>query len=148
MLTFFSFGQGIRKMKIPELEAYIQKSEKPLVLTFWATFCKPCIQEIPYFQNAIKQKYDGNVELILVSLDLPDFYPVKISSFATKSNFSVPIVWLNETNADYFCPKIDVKWSGAIPATLMVNNKKNYRKFYEQQLTPLQFERELKSLAD
>ena len=134
-------------MKITDLETYIGKSEKPLVVTFWATFCKPCVDEIPYFQNTIREKYNGEVELVLVSLDLPDYYPAKISSFATKSNFSVPIVWLNETNADYFCPRIDLKWSGSIPATLMVNNKKNYRKFYEQQLTPLQLERELKGLT-
>jgi thiol-disulfide isomerase/thioredoxin len=148
LITGIVFGQQVSKMKITDLEAYIGKSMKPLVITFWATFCKPCLQEIPYFQNTIKEKYDGEVELVLVSLDLPDYYPSKISSFAIKSNFSVPIVWLNETNADYFCPRIDEKWSGAIPATLMINNRKNYRKFYEQQLTPLQLERELKNLAE
>jgi len=133
-------------MKIADLEAYISKSEKPLVINFWATFCSPCIEEIPYFQNTIKEKYNGLVELVLVSLDLPDYYPSKIKSFVNQRNFSAPVVWLNETNADYFCPKIDHKWSGAIPATLMVNNKTRYRKFYEQQLTRLEFEQELQHL--
>lgn len=146
LLASFAFGQSVKKMNIADLENYISKSEKPLIINFWATFCKPCIEEIPYFQNTIKEKYEGLVDLVLVSLDLPDYFPKKISSFITQRNFSVPIVWLNETNADYFCPKIDVKWSGAIPATLMINNKTNYRKFYDRQLTPLQFEREVKEL--
>ena len=105
------------------------------------------MEEIPYFQHTIGE-YKGEVELVLVSLDIPDYYPSKISSVALQQKITSPIVWLNETNADYFCPLIDKKWSGAIPATLMVNNKKNYRKFYAQQLTPLQLIRELKVLAD
>ena len=141
-------AQGIKKMNIGELEKYIKESEKPLVVNFWATFCAPCVHEIPYFKSTIQDKYAGSVELILVSLDPPGYFPNKISSFASQRNFPAPIVWLNETNADYFCPRIDKKWSGSIPATLMINNKKSYRKFYEQQLTPLQLERELKLLAD
>ncbi|MEJ7736586.1 MAG: TlpA disulfide reductase family protein [Chitinophagaceae bacterium] len=147
-LACICFGQRIKKMSVIDLEAFINNSEKPLVINFWATFCKPCIEEIPYFQNTIAEKYKGEVELVLVSLDLPDYFPGRISSVAMQKNFTSPIVWLNETNADYFCPMIDKKWSGAIPATLMINNKKNYRKFYEQQLTPLQLERELKGLAN
>jgi thiol-disulfide isomerase/thioredoxin len=146
LLAAVSFSQAVKKMNINDLQNYITKSEKPLVINFWATFCKPCIEEIPYFQNTIKEKYNGLVDLILVSLDMPDYFPSKITSFVIKKSFSFPIVWLNETDADYFCPKIDQQWSGAIPATLMVNNKTSYRKFYNRQLTPLQFEKELKSL--
>lgn len=156
MKAFFSFvllltsvcmcGQGIKKIKAAELDAYIRRSDKPMVVNFWATFCKPCVEEIPYFQSTIRDKYDTAVELILVSLDIADYYPGKIASFAERQHFSVPLFWLNETDANYFCPKIDTRWSGAIPSTLMVNNKTGYRKFYEQQLTPLQLERELKAL--
>lgn len=142
------YGQEIKKMNIKDLEEYIRKSEKPLVVNFWATFCQPCIEEIPYFQNTIKEKYKNDVELLLVSLDLPDYYPAKISSFVNRKNFFVPVIWLNESDADYFCPIIDARWSGAIPATLMINNKKKYRKFFEQQLTHFQLERELKGLAE
>lgn len=139
-------AQPIQKMSITELDEYISKSERPLIVNFWATFCKPCVEEIPYFLSLINDRYDGKVDLVLVSLDPKEFYPRKITSFADNKKFTAPIIWLNETNADYFCPKINVKWSGAIPATLMINNKKGLKKFYEQQLTPLQFEREVKNL--
>ncbi len=148
LLSAVVFGQEIKKMSIAELETYIRESNKPLVINFWATFCAPCIHEIPYFENIVKEKYDGIVELVLVSLDPRQYFPAKVASFASQKKFSSTILWLNETNAEVFCPKIDAKWSGAIPATLMVNNKKNYRKFYEQQLTPLQLVRELKLLAE
>ena len=147
MLGYNGAGQQVNRISINELQAYIQKSEKPLVVNFWATFCKPCVEEIPYFQHAIRSQYKGEVELLLVSLDLPADYPQKIAAVAAQRNFSAPIAWLNETDADYFCPKIDQKWSGAIPCTLMVNNKKRYRKFYDDQLSPLQLEKELKALV-
>jgi thiol-disulfide isomerase/thioredoxin len=139
--------QAVHRLSIDELQAYIQKSDKPIVVNFWATFCKPCVEEIPYFQSTIRDQYKGEVELLLVSLDVPDYFPAKISSFVAQRKFSATIAWLNETNADYFCPKIDAKWSGAIPCTLMVNNKKRYRKFFEDQLSAAEFEREVKTLV-
>jgi hypothetical protein len=81
-----------------------------------------------------------------VSLDFKEGFPVGISSFAEKRKITAPIVWLDETNADYFCPKVDVKWSGAIPATLFINNKTGYRKFIEEQISHEQLKKEIKAI--
>lgn len=129
-----SFSQEIKSIKITELEKTIAESKTPLIVNFWATFCKPCVEEIPYFQEEVKKNQAAGVQLILVSLDLKEYYPAKIKTFADKAKFTAPISWLNETNADYFCPKIDPSWSGAIPASLFINNKTGYRKFFEEQL--------------
>lgn len=127
-----AFTQKIKKVHITQVADYIQQSKGPLIVTFWATFCKPCVQEIPYFEKTAAK---DTVELLLVSLDLPDYYPAKIENFAAKQKFTAPIMWLNENNADVFCPVIDKKWSGAIPASLFVNNATGYRKFIEGQVT-------------
>lgn len=139
-------GQDIPKWKITDLETYIKNSTKPTVVNFWATFCKPCIAEIPHFQTLVKQYEKDSVQLLLVSLDMEEMYPAKIKSFADRFKFTSPIVFLNETNADIFCPKIDEKWSGAIPATLFINNKTGYRKFFEEEMSEQKFETELKIL--
>jgi len=144
----FAFSQTIHKISPDDLSAYIAKSEKPLVVSFWATWCGSCNEEIPYFISTIQQKYKGDVELLLVSLDIKSYYPVKLTAFVAKRNYKAPILWLNEPNADIFCPRIDAKWSGAIPSTLMVNNKKGYRKFYEVGMSPLQFDKSLKELVE
>lgn len=137
-------GQTIASWKVTKLQDYISKSDSVLVINFWATFCKPCKEEIPYFETIVNKYKDQKVKLLLVSLDLPDFYPNKIKVFAEKNNYNNQIVWLNEANADYFCPKVDKAWMVGIPSTLLVNPKTGYRKFFEQQMKPEEFEKELK----
>lgn len=137
-------GQKIPSWKITKLRDFMAKSDSVLVINFWATFCKPCIEEIPYFESIVKKYKHKKVKLLLVSLDLKDEYPKNIKSFVTKNKYSSQVVWLNETNADYFCPKVDKAWSGGIPATLLINRKTGYRKFFEDELKPAEFESELK----
>ena len=139
-------GQDIPKWKIGDLEAHIKNSNKPTVVNFWATFCKPCIAEIPHFQKLVRQYEKDSVQLLLVSLDMEEMYPAKIKAFANKFKFTAPIVFLDETNADVFCPRVDEKWSGAIPASLFINNKTGYRKFFEEEMSEQKFETELKIL--
>lgn len=139
-------AQEMKKIKITDLESYIQNSDHPLIINFWATYCVPCNQEIPYFEKRVYENKNQHVELLLVSLDLPSFFPSKISSFVKEKNYTSTVWFLNETNADYFCPRVDKNWSGGIPSTLFVNNKTHYRKFFERQLTEPQVEENIKAL--
>ena len=136
-------AQTIPSWKVTGLQNYITKSDSVLVVTFWATFCKPCLVEIPYFETIVNKYSAKKVKLLLVSLDLKDEYP-KLKTFIKKNKYTSKVVWLNETNADYFCPKVDTTWSGGIPSTLIINPKTSYRKFFEDQLKSDQFESELK----
>ena len=153
ILTFFltitlaaASAQDIKKWKICQFVAYISKAEKPVIVNFFATFCKPCIKEIPYFQE-LARKYDSaGVQLLLVSIDMEETYPARLKAFAVKNKFTAPIVFLDETNADLFLPKIDEKWSGAIPASLFINNKTGYRKFTEGEIEKADLEKEIQTL--
>lgn len=135
-------AQEIKKWKLNDLATAIQTAEGPTIFNFWATFCKPCIEEVPAFQEVAKKYEAAGVRLILVSLDLPETYP-KLKSFAAKRKFIAPVVFLDETNADLFCPVVDEKWSGAIPASLLINHKTGYRKFFEEQLSRQQLQKEI-----
>ena len=146
LMGMICFGQSIKKIKITDLEKTIADSKGPMIINFWATFCKPCVEEIPYFQEEVKEHKKDSVQLILVSLDLEDYYPVKIKSFAAKKKFTAPILWLDEFNADYFCPKVDSAWSGGIPATLFINHKTSYRRFFEEQLSREKLKEQIKAM--
>jgi hypothetical protein len=85
------------------------------------------------------------MKLILVSLDLPEDYN-KIKSFAEKHHINTTIVYLDETNADLFCPVVDKDWSGSIPASLFINHTANYRKFFEAKISKTKMETEVSSM--
>lgn len=140
-------AQEVKSVKITELEKTIKESKGPLIVNFWATFCIPCIEEIPYFQEEVKKHQDEGVQLLLVSLDMKSAYPKKVTDFATRRSFTAPKVWLNETDADYFCPKIDPKWTGSIPASLFINNKTGYRNFIEAEMTREELQKEITALT-
>lgn len=136
-------AQAIPKWKITSLENYIQNSNTPVIVNFWATYCVPCLEEIPYMIELTKKYSDRGVKLLLVSMDFEEMYPGKIQKFAKKRDLNAPIVWLDETNADYFCPRIDSAWSGVMPATLFFNQKTGYRSFFEEKLSREKVEEEI-----
>jgi len=103
---------------------------------------------MPYFEKAAAKYKAQGLEVLFVSLDMEDAYPARVDSFVAKKNLQSRVLWLDETNADYFCPRIDPKWSGAIPATLFVNKAKGIRRFLEQELTEDQLNKEIMAILN
>lgn len=141
-------AQDIARIKITDLEAKIRNAEGPLVINFWATFCKPCVEEIPHFVK-LNEKYRAQgLRMLFVSLDLEEDYPVKVQSVAQKLGIKSQVLWLDEFDADYFIPKIDSAWSGALPATLLLNAQKDYRRFLDQVLTEEKLQKEIELMLN
>lgn len=137
--------QQILRVKMDDVLKIAEESEVPVIVNFWATWCSPCVHEIPWFEKYVYAS-EKPVKLLLVSLDFKEDFPAKIAAFAKKNNYRSQIVWLEETNADSFCPKVDSSWEGAIPASLFINKAKGFRKFFGRQLTDPQFKIELEEL--
>lgn len=128
-------AQEVRRVKMTELDTMIRKSNHPLLINFWATWCKPCVEEMPSLIREVKKYEADSLQLILVSLDDKEYFPEKLRDFINARKYEGTFLLLDESNADYFCPIIDSSWSGAIPATLFLNTKNAYRKFVEAKLT-------------
>lgn len=139
-------AQTIERWKVEDLLKYTAASDSALIINFWATYCGPCIEELPYFHSIAEKYKNQKVKLLLVSLDFEEFYPDRIRSFASKRNYTAQIVWLDEEKPDYFCPKVDPGWSGAMPATLFLNPSKGYRMFIEAQLKPEELEEQIRNM--
>src|SRR5205085_4972221 len=90
ILLSFCFNaspQTIPAWKIADLEAYVRKSNTPVIINFWATFCVPCLKEIPDFERTIKKYKKEQVSILLVSLDMKDQYPRDINVLVRKMKF-------------------------------------------------------------
>ena len=113
------------------LEPFLNKNDgKTHVINFWATWCAPCVKELPFFEKIHEKYADKNVEVILVSLDFPRQYDSKLKPFIADKNIKSKVVALNDVDSNSWIPKVNEDWTGAIPATLIYN--KDRRQFYEQ----------------
>ena len=107
-----------------------QKGNKTYVVNFWATWCAPCIKELPYFEELNNNK---NIEVILVSLDFPKHKEKRLLPFIKKRQLSSRVILLDDDNENFWINEINTTWSGALPATLIYTQ--NRRGFYEQSFT-------------
>lgn len=113
-----------------ELNEYIQNnSEKPLVVNFWATWCAPCVKEMPYFQKLHQE--NPNIKVVTVSLDFDKQVESKLKPFLKKKNYSFVTTYMADKKFNNWISKVDENWSGSIPATWIINGNKGV--FVEQE---------------
>ena len=115
-----------------ELEPVFQNdNDTTYLINFWATWCGPCVKEMPYIQE-VARYYEGQAfKLILVSLDFEKHIETRLISFLNKHNITGEQYVLLDGKTNKWIDKVDPEWSGAIPITIVYNGRK--RGFYEQE---------------
>ena len=136
-----SENDTIEVYNFEELSLFLeQEKDQMYVINFWATWCKPCIQELPYFEAAQK-KYSGDIKVILVSLDFTDKLESQLIPFVSEKSIQSQVILLDDPHENEWIPKVDSTWSGAIPATLMIKGSK--KKFFEKSFTEEELDKEI-----
>lgn len=92
------------------------------VVNFWATWCAPCVKELPHFEKLNSE--NKNIKVVLVSLDFKDQFESKLLPFLKKKNIKSQVVLLTDKDYNTWLPMVDKEWSGSIPATLIIKNEK------------------------
>lgn len=107
------------------------------LVNFWATWCRPCMAEIPDFVKLDSANRNTKFKVLFISLDFPNnLKGVKKTAGLKKMNH---VYLLDADNPNKWISETDEKWSGSIPATGI------YRKgeklfFHEGQLSYLELE--------
>ncbi len=104
-----------------------QENDTTYVINFWATWCKPCVAELPYFEE-LHQKYKNQkVKVILVSLDFKKSLDKHLYPFLKKNQLQSEVVLLADSKTNNWIDKVEPTWDGAIPVSIIYKGKN--RKF-------------------
>ena len=94
------------------------------VVNFWATWCAPCVKELPHFEQLNSE--NKNIKVVLVSLDFKNQFESKLLPFVKKKNIKSEVVLLTDKDYNTWLPIVDKDWSGSIPATLIIKNGQHF----------------------
>jgi len=132
--TYSKESVSVNSYDFSGIEKLLKKQNDTIyVVNFWATWCVPCVEELPNFEKLNADYKDKKVKVILVSIDFPKMVESNLLPFIKKHNLKSEVVHLNDPDANSWINKVDSSWSGAIPATVIYKNDK--RNFYEKSFT-------------
>ncbi|MCV2484507.1 TlpA family protein disulfide reductase [Flavobacterium sp. SH_e] len=145
LFSIKGYNQNVKLLNINQLNERIKNGkDSTYVVNFWATWCAPCIKELPHFEKLGAEHKSEKVAVLLVSLDFKSKLESNVIPFVKRKNLKNEVFLLNESNPQEFIDRIDPSWSGSIPATLFIKNGK--RKFVESEFTYEQLLTEYKKL--
>lgn len=136
LLSFFAISQqvsGVYKLN-DLLKRMDNTSDTVYVVNFWATWCKPCVQELPEFEAFSKQHQSEKIKVLLVCLDFKEDLEKKVNPFLKKNNYQTECVLLDEVDGNTYINAVSKEWSGAIPATLVTFRNRKKQRFAERKL--------------
>jgi len=139
LLFVFAFqarAQSVKLLTLDQLDKRVQQGKDTVyVVNFWATWCVPCLEELPYFEKLNQTLSGQKAKVLLVSLDFKSKLASDVRPMAKKLQLKNEVFLLNELSQQTYMDRIDKNWSGALPATLFINTAKNKRSFFEKEFT-------------
>lgn len=116
---FQTKSNNIPIISLKQLEEITRGDATLYIINFWATWCKPCVEELPYFEQINKKYKDKGIETILVSLDFKEDLIEKVQPFIVENQVQSKVYLLDVEKQKGWIDKVNSNWSGAIPATII-----------------------------
>jgi len=136
VILYPAYAQHVKPLKLDELEARMANGgDTTYVVNFWATWCVPCVQELPHFERLQADYKDRPLKVLLVSLDFKSKLESQVIPFVQKKGLKNEVFWLDEPDQQVYIDRVSKDWSGAIPATLIVNKNAHIRSFFEREFS-------------
>ena len=99
-------------------------ANKIVVVEVMATWCKPCVEELPMLEQLNERYGNKNVKVLLVSLDFKSQLQKRFLPFLETTRLKSEVVLFADQDANTWIPRINEEWDGAIPATYIIRDGK------------------------
>jgi len=138
-------GQS-RLVRWNEVEAILKEPGDSLtVMNFWATWCKPCVAELPHFEKVRLEMKEQPIRFFYISLDFAEEQNKRLNPFISRKMPGARVWLLDESDYNQWINKIEASWSGAIPATLFFQQSTGKRIFASGEMSEDKLRHEIQS---
>jgi peroxiredoxin len=104
-----------------------------VVVNFWATWCPPCVKEMPELVQFYRTCAAHDVRFVSVSVDHPDTLDERVKPFFQQNALPFSVHVLSERSPGNVSKALGVEWTGAVPATLLFDkNGKLVQSWFEE----------------
>lgn len=128
-------AQDIPFIKADQLTAWKNSdTDTVFVLNFWATWCAPCVAELPDFDKLTREYADKPVQVVLISTDFRRDVDKRLKPFVERNDIESHVVFIDERTPNDWIDLVSAEWTGSIPATLIVRKNRDFEAFFEKQI--------------
>lgn len=106
-----------------------------VVVNIWATWCPPCVAEMPEFARLCKETKRADVTFISVSANAPETITGEVKPFVEKNKLPFPVCVLSDANPETIGKATGADVSGALPLTLVYDRAGKLQKQLEESVT-------------
>jgi thiol-disulfide isomerase/thioredoxin len=105
---------------LASLEALAKDGQAKLTLVAaWATWCVPCIEEMPTLSRFYEAHRDKGLRVLGLCMDDRNEMAEKVQAVLDRQRVSYPMAMIRAGTQDAFMPAVDPKWDGVLPATIL-----------------------------
>jgi len=118
-----------------KIDTLISEAEgKVVVLNLWATWCPPCVAEMPYFASFYQTMNRDKVAFISVSADDISTKDDKVIPFMEDLRIPFPVYLVDSRDPDDFTAALRTEISGGLPATIFYDQQGQVAKLVERDM--------------
>ncbi len=129
-------GEGVSLISADGVARWLKDARgKAAVVNVWATWCPPCVAEIPEL-NAFYGKADpAGVVMLAVSVDDPSRLASTVVPFVQRHAVAFPVRVLENSTPDALGKALGMDFSGAVPVTLLFSPSGDLVRTWEGEVT-------------